>query len=639
MRLRRIVSGLAVLSACSVAAAAGAGPLRIDKIDKAPVLDGVPGEWARELGKLGAVKGTPSAGDLSGKAAVSYDEKDLYVAVDVTDDVFKGGSGGDRVELVVVVGSTATTITLVPGVPGKSAGKATSKGEDVKNAKVVEAPRKNGWTLEAKIPWASIEGASSLRVGLRGGLFVHDVDGGGSVEAVVGTHTSQDASGLPALVTTPEQSLKDGLIKDKKLSEKPDFQATANVVGDGMKERVLIHDKFLVVLGPTFRKGKEYYFADMGVAGYAIKILGFETRDADGDGRDDLVLRKRFTKTGSKTSRDVLHVLTFGTADTPELVFQHEIGITNPKGSIANEVSFATESEKPAGAAKATTRTTIVIRPGTAKGLDAESYDEPTESSFDPVLLPWGTIESQTYKWKGKGYAKASEKTRPKPAATEPAKPAAPTPPPKPAAAPAPPDTSKVYAQYKKDRGVQSAARFDLSGDVAGDAKIERVVVHDKEIAVFGPGYKGGTGYAFSQLSFASGSDIKSVSLRDVTGDKKSDVVVRGVLKSKGPKKEDVEREVELVFQVTAEGLRRTFAAEVGRAIGQSKIVGQISYEQHKGAASVVLAPGKAIGFTKDTYPFNQDSGPVGGIEPLLLPWGDVRSVRYRWSGSSFDKL
>ncbi len=621
-------AALLTAAALLVAAPAAAGPLRIDKLDKLPSLDGVPGEWPRELGKLGATKGTPSAADLSGKAAVAYDDKDVYIAVDVTDDTFKGGPGGDRVDVVLVIGGASTTVTLIPGLPGKSAGKATVAGSDVKGAKVVEAPRKGGWTLEAKVPWSAFDGASTLRVGMRGGVFVHDVDSGG-VDAVIGTHSSQ--SSLPAVLTTPEQALEDGLIRDKKLSSTPSFQGTANVVGDAMRERVLVYDRYLVVLGPTFRKGKEYYFADMSVSGASMRVLGLELREMDGDGRSDIVFRKRFTKTGQKTSRDVLQVQTFGSGDTPELVFIHEIGITNPKGSVTNDVSFATEGSGQS----------ITIRPGSAKGFDESTYDEATEASYDPVLLPWGTIESQTYKWKGKGFSKASEKTRTKPAASASSS-DGPKPTPPAAAPPAAPDTAKVYALYKKDRGITTAARFDVSGDVEGDAKIERVVVHDAkapELAVFGPGHKKGAGYSFTTLPFASGSDVKSVSLRDATGDKKSELVVRGSLKAKGPKNEEVIREIELVYRVSADGIRRVFAAEVGRSIGNSKIVGAIAYEPQKSLFTIRLASNKAVGFTKQNYPFNQDTSAVGGIEPLLLPWSDVKSLRYKWTGSGFEKM
>lgn len=599
--------------------------LRIDKIEKAPNLDGVPGEWQRELGKLSStLKGSPSATDLSAKGAIAYDDKTIYVGVDVTDDALAGGSG-DHVDLVIAVGNSVQTVSIFPGQPGKSAGKAMSKGQTITGAKVVEAPRKGGWTLEASIPWSAFDNASTTRVGLKGGLFVHDVDSGASADAIVGTSSGTEASSLGQLLTTPEQALTDGLIKDKKLGA-PSFTGLANVVGDSLKERVLVFGNFLVVLGPTYRGGKEYYFSDMAVSGYSMSPQSFELRDLDGDGREDIVFKKRFTKSGSKTTRDVLHVYSFAAADVPELVFRKEVAVQSAKGSVTNEVTFGSDGGKP----------TITFKPGSVKGFDEKSYDEPTEASFDPVILPWGTIESQTYKVsKGKAFGK-TEKTRPKPAsATDTTKPVT-GPAPAPAApAPAKVDTNKVYAQFKKDRNVQGAAKFDLSGDVSDDAQIERVVVHDKDIAVFGPGFKDGAAYVFTSLSFASAADIKSVTLKDATGDKKADVVVRGILKSKGPNKEDVEREVELVFRVTPEGLKRVFAAEVGRSIGSKKIIGSISYEA---GGKVTLAPGKAVGFTKETYPFAQDTSAVGGFEPLLLPWGDPKPLKYKWSGTSFSK-
>ncbi len=616
-----LATAAAVAGLANDAQAAPASPFRIDRVEKAPALDGVPGEWARELVRLGAsVKGAASAADLSAKGAISYDDKSIYVAVDVSDDKLVGGEGGDRVDLVIAVQGAPQTISLFPGSPGKSAGKASTKGQPISGAKVVEAPRKGGWTLEASVPWSAVDGAATVRVGLKGGLFVADVDQS-SVDAIVGSAGGTDAASLGPLLTTAEQSLADGLIKEKKLSS-PSFALTANVAGDAMKERVLVLDRYLIVLGPTFRGGKEYYFADMSVAGTSLSVNKIESSDADGDGRDEIFLRKRFTKSGSKTTREVLHALSFGTSDTPGVVFQHEVGIQNAKGSVQNDVSFGTDGGKFA----------ITVRPGSAKGLDQASYDEPVEISFDPLLLPWGAVESQTYKWKGKGLAKVAEKTRAKPAPEKPAMVGTAPPPPKPQ--PAPIDAGKVYALYKKDRGIQSAAKFDLSGDVAEGSQSERVVQHDKELAVFGPGFKGGTSYAFLSLAFANSSDITSVTLRDITGDQKSEIVVRGILRSKGPNKEDVEREVELVFRVTAEGIKRVFGAEVGRAIGANRVVGTIKYEAKK----VVLAPGKAVGFTEKSYPFNQDNGPVGGLEPLLLPWSSTKSVTYAWSGTGFDK-
>ena len=52
----------------------------------------------------------------------------------------------------------------------------------------------------------------------------------------------------------------------------------------------------------------------------------------------------------------------------------------------------------------------------------------------------------------------------------------------------------------------------------------------------------------------------------------------------------------------------------------------------------IELGPGSATEWTSATYPFSQDAGPVGGLEPLLLPWSGSRPARYRWTGSGFSK-
>src|SRR6185503_16982447 len=132
-------------------------------------------------------------------------------------------------------------------------------------------------------------------------------------------------------------------------------------------------------------------------------------------------------------------------------------------------------------------------------------------------------------------------------------------------------------------------------------------------------------------------SDILDLSSRDVTGDGEAEIIVKGVLHGSAPKDAGggtVDREVVVVLQVQGESLKRIFAAEVARSMGKKRIQGSIVF----GSGSIEIAPGKAIEWTEKTYPFNQDAGSVGAFEPLLLPWGGSRPLRYRWSGSSFTR-
>jgi hypothetical protein len=192
----------------------------------------------------------------------------------------------------------------------------------------------------------------------------------------------------------------------------------------------------------------------------------------------------------------------------------------------------------------------------------------------------------------------------------------------------------KVYDLYKRDRRVSGAPRFDLAADVTGDRQDERVVLHDRDIVVFGTGFKGGTQYTSVTLQqFASPSDILDVRAEDIRGGGKSEIIVRGVLHANAPGIGGVDREVLLVFTVENETLRRVFAADIGRSMGTKRIVEKVRF----GGGGIELAPGDAVEWTERTYPFIQDTGPVGGLEPLLLPWGGAQPVHYRWNGTAYS--
>jgi len=613
---------LAVLAAPDAARADGTA-LRADLVEaKSIKLDGVPKEWSSLVNLAYTVRGRLGKPDIEAKAGLAYDANNVYGAADVTDDVLRG-AGGDHVEVVLgFPGGAVHEVLLYPGDPGKTPGFARFRdGSAVTGAKVVEAPRAGGWTLEASVPWFAFPSARMIRVGLRGAVFVHDVDGGGE-KNVIGTAHGPGYGSLPPLNTEAEQSLHDGLLKEKGLHGAPRWNLVADVAGDSMRERVLVFDRYLVVLGSNFRKGSEYYFSDVGVD--ASNLLSCEARDLTGDGTADIILKKRIVS-GSK-SREMIQVLSFGTSETPTPVFQHEIGIANGDGSVSNDVSFVPDGS----------HTAIKITPGTARGLNAGNYREPTETSYDPLLLPWGTIASQTYRFTGGAFVKGSEEKQaaapPPQQAPAPSDAGLPRPPPPPSAAEL---MEKVYDLYKKERGVSGRPRFDLAIDVAGDSSVERVLLHDRDIVIFGKGYKGGAGYAYLTMAqFAAGADVMEMTARDVTGDGKAEILVKGVLHAKGPGGETVDRELLLVFQASADGIRRVFSAEIARAMGRRRVNGAVRL----GNGYIELAPGNAVEWTASTYPFTQDTGPNGGLEPLLLPWGGASAVRYRWGGNSFSR-
>ncbi|WP_437596267.1 hypothetical protein WMF28_27185 [Sorangium sp. So ce590] len=626
-------AALAVLAVAAPPALAAGAPLAAPLVEsKWLKFDGIPKEWPVALTSLGIkVKGKPSKADLAAHAAIAYDDARIYVAADVTDDALRGGA--DHVKLVLgFPGGKVREVALYPGQPGKTAGSVKLPGgKAVAGAKVIEAPRSGGYTLEASVPWSAFPEAATTRVGLRAGLFVHDADGAGGVDAIVGSAASEAYGALSPLATEPELALTDGLLRSKGIRGAPKYDLVVDVAGDAMRERVIVHERFLVVLGPGFRKGAQYYFEDLGVDASDGMLPSLTARDLTGDGQAELILRKR-SGSGARY-REVMHVVQFGAGDTPKPIFQHEVAISTEKGSVVNEVEFV-----PDGA-----RMAIRVEPGKATRYDASNYAEGVETTYDPLLLPWGSIKSQLYKLTGGVFTKASEQ-RQAPTAARPAAKADEA-----RGAAKPPGLSpaemldKVYALYRRDRGAStSKPRFDLGADVAGGREPERVLLHDRDLVVFGKGFRGGAGYAFMTLAqFASPGDIRSVSARDLTGDGKAEIIVHGTVRAAAPKDAGggtVDRDVVLIFRLEGESIQRIFAAEVARSIDGKKIAGELKFVRVDDKVGIELAPGRAIEWTEQTYPFNQDKGPVGGFEPLLLPWGGAQPVRYVWNGSTFAK-
>jgi hypothetical protein len=193
---------------------------------------------------------------------------------------------------------------------------------------------------------------------------------------------------------------------------------------------------------------------------------------------------------------------------------------------------------------------------------------------------------------------------------------------------------------YRKERGVgQARPRFDFVTDVAGDTAPERVLVHGKDIVVFGKGFKGGTSFAFITIGVADPKDVLDATARDLTGDGKAEVVVRGVLHAKASKAlggDVVERHALFVYRVSETGIFRIFAAETGRQLGENRIIGSVAMVPVGRAIGIELRPGRALGWSEDTYPFPPDTTAAGGLEPLLLPWGNAGTRRYQFDGASY---
>ncbi|MEZ4219829.1 MAG: hypothetical protein R3B13_02790 [Polyangiaceae bacterium] len=628
--MRRALLGIVAAASLSTGPVQAAGT----SLDAMPLqgqsvrIDGLLREWRGRMTRLTqSLKGVP----IRVEGMVGYDDTYVYVAIDARDTKLarteRAGDAEDHATLYLGFpsgGRIAThRVQLFPGEPGNVAGAVKVDGRPAVGAQLVEAPQKGGGvTFEARIPWKLFPEASRVRVGLRAALRYTDASAPGQVTSVVGSAIASSGSAMPALPLEAEQGLFAAL-KQKRVSANPTHFAAGNVSGDGMLENVAVYGGFLTIVGPKYRGGKQFFQGDLA----ALEIPRLELVDFDGDGRDEILLVRRL---GTKEKyRDVLEVRKLGTNDVPNVLFSHEISIVTKDGRVENEVKIERGGKQPS----------LVVAQGSASGFEPDSYAEPRAGDMPATLLPWESVVSRSYAWDGSGFRMTGEKAgqakvKPK------AKPAGPPPPPPPRPPSADELQDRLYALYRKDRGVgKKAPRFDFVTNVAGDGTMERVLVHDKDIVVFGKRYRGGTSFAYITVGVADPKDILDVTARDLTGDGKAEIVVRAVLHAKASKElggDVVDRYALFVYQATEGGVARVFAAETGRALGENRILGSVAFLPAERGIRIELRPGRAVGWTEKTYPFPPDTTAAGGLEPLLLPWSGSTARKYAFNGTQF---
>lgn len=627
-----LASALATTSRAAVAA----DPLLAEPVEGEKIrVDGDLREWPSRMPPLEE----PTKGKaFSARALVGYDEKNLYLAARIGDNritrTATPGAADDHLTLSLAIPRGRAYVTyeveVFPGKPGKLPAAVHVNGRPAPGGKAVENADGKELLLEAQVPWSAFAEAAKTRVGLRAAIS-YTKGGRSGAQDVVSTASGSSGKALPPLLLEGEQGLAT-LLRERGLSQRASREAYGNLTGDAFLERVAVFGPYLTITGNRFRGGKEFYFAELGASGSAT-VTSLQLHDFDADGRHEVVVRKRV---GSEESyREVVEVVKVGAGDAPFVAFAHEIGIKTPEGSVANKLKLD-------GSA-------IELHQGESDGFEPDTYAEALPGGMPSALLPWESVSSRRYEWQGKGFSKHAEEKRAgavasKARAEEPRKqagtraasarqPAAPRPP------SADELSDRVYALYKKERGVGGGrARFDFVTDIAGDDTRERVVIHDKDIIAFGKGFRNGTSYAFISVGVEDAKDILDATARDLTGDGKAEILLRAVLRTKASKAlggDTVDRHALLVYAINGDRLMRIFGAETGRVLGKNRILAAVAFEPEGRAASIELRPSRAIGWTEESYPFPVDTAPAGGLEPLLLPWASA-ARRYRYDGNAF---
>lgn len=183
---------------------------------------------------------------------------------------------------------------------------------------------------------------------------------------------------------------------------------------------------------------------------------------------------------------------------------------------------------------------------------------------------------------------------------------------------------------FMSTRGITATPRFNLRGDVAGDRRPEQVAIVDVNMVVLGPGYRGGQSYSFVQLPVTRSSDVISAELSDVTGDGKAELLV------KLRQQNDLgARDLLQVFDFSADPPRSVFNLEVRRQTrdGELEVAVDVKRGKRGKPPTIEVNAGQARGLSAANFRSAQEAG----VEPPLLPWGDVHTRVYQWDGVRFS--
>jgi hypothetical protein len=172
-------------------------------------------------------------------------------------------------------------------------------------------------------------------------------------------------------------------------------------------------------------------------------------------------------------------------------------------------------------------------------------------------------------------------------------------------------------------RGIANQApKADIYADVAGDAMKERIAVFDRYFTICGSGYRGGKEFFVRDI----GAELVRLDARELTGRGKADLVLRRRFSSDG-------------------ATREWF--EIWSLMGGDEPVTTFSHEiavsrEGKHVDNAVHVSGRDIEVTVEPSTTwdraNYREPTVGDVDPILLPWGPIRSQSFHFNGSRFAK-
>jgi hypothetical protein len=419
---RTIVSLLVAGVVLGLAGTARAGKgLVCEKVEDGLItVDGLRQDWQQlKVNALGAgqiVVGDretwKGAGDLSAELRCGYDDKGVYLLVEVTDDQVvrtpRAGDQEDRVELLFDAGDGKNVAVLRVHGPTATQGPKFSwvKGGGAARALKLKVVRlEKGWALEAGFAPGGAPGVVLGSPSFRMTVRVVDVDGqpsakpktvmasGGDTPATLGV-VEYEAARASYATFLREKGLGPANVL---------FHRVGNFVTGPALERLVIAGHLMALMGDDVVKGGGYYAMPVPLAQSQADLLRFRAEDLDGDGKLEVLLVVR-QQGGQGLYREVFFIFKFLDKGSWDVIFAHEIVKRAPGVELVN--AYALSPRKPKGFE-------LTMSYVSQKGLSKDSYEPTNTERVDNLLVPWEGAQKKVFVFGPTGATEKIESARP----------------------------------------------------------------------------------------------------------------------------------------------------------------------------------------------------------------------------------
>lgn len=188
-----------------------------------------------------------------------------------------------------------------------------------------------------------------------------------------------------------------------------------------------------------------------------------------------------------------------------------------------------------------------------------------------------------------------------------------------------------VIADFLAQRGAENRAPLaDFSVNVTGDGSPERVVVVDRYVLQMST--SGDGQFTFFELPVQSAADVKQPTLKDVDGDLRPELTM--TLRQGN---RQGARELFFVVGLGEAGLSKRFAVETLKRTGDGLIENRLDVLSARRGKPPILRLSLQRDEGLNAGNFREAS--AQDAEPILLPWGPHKAVRYQWSGQAFARV